>query len=108
MTLVRERPIEVNGKFELTPCALVDELRHGGAQLGDAGAAARRGHEHLRVRRRVPGEHRLGRGKKCRALGLLHGVGFGQYDLVVDPALSNVSSTCLSAGLSPWRASTRR
>src|SRR5262245_50875360 len=50
------------------PCARVVELRHGGAQLGDAGAAARRGHEHLRVRRRVPGEHRLGRGKKCRAL----------------------------------------
>src|SRR6516162_6478368 len=68
---------------DLSRAALLDELRHGGAQFGDAGAAARGGHEHLRVRRGVLGERGLGRRDERRELGMLRRVGLGQHDLVV-------------------------
>src|SRR6516225_7744309 len=52
--------------------ALLDEPCDSGAQLRYAGAGARGGHQHLRMRRGMLGERRLG---------------FGQHDLVVDRGL---------------------
>ena len=58
------------------------QARHRGAQLGHAVAAARRGHEHVRKRRRMFGQRGLGLGDARLQLGGLHLVGLGQHDLV--------------------------
>src|SRR6516225_8450117 len=72
---------------KLSRAALLDEPCDGGAQLGYAGAGARGGHQHLRMRRGMLGERRLGRGDERRKLGILGRIGFGQHDLVVDRGL---------------------
>src|SRR6516225_10421392 len=67
--------------------ALLDEPCDSGAQLRYAGAGARGGHQHLRMRRGMLGERRLGRGDERRKLRILGRIGFGQHDLVVDRGL---------------------
>src|SRR5262249_40351297 len=72
---------------KLSRPALLDEPCDGGSQLRYAGAGARRGHEHVRVRRGMLDERRFGRGDERREVGALGRVGFGQHDLVVDRGL---------------------
>src|SRR5262249_49321671 len=70
------RPLAISGSLHAEP---YDR----GAQLRNAGTAAGRGRKHLRVSRRMLGEHALHRGKACVELGGGDLVGLGQHDLVV-------------------------
>src|SRR5262249_14219063 len=79
-----------NGISDLTCAALLDEPRHGGAQLWNAAAAARGSYEHLRMRRGVLVERRLRRADACREIRVSRRLRFGEDDLVVDRRLVQV------------------
>src|ERR1700730_9365608 len=66
----------------LSPSALRQQPRNGGAQLRDAGAAVRRGGERFRKRGRMPLKSRLGGFETGGELCWLHLVGLGEHDLI--------------------------
>ena len=86
--------------------ALGEQLRHGGAQLGDALAGAAGGEHDLGIGRRPTRDARRDAGEALLDLGLLQLVRLGEDDLVGDRGLvERRPAPSASIGLKPWRAS---
>src|SRR4029078_2137876 len=75
------------GYGALCGAALPKQPRDRRAQLTDAGVGARGGQHHLGIGGWVLGGRPPGRGDQAREVGILHLVGLGQHDLVVDRRL---------------------